>query len=267
MKKVFSMLFSIILLVCILYFIKTNWNKISAAIQHINKSETYSEVNSEVNSEAVSQTQPENTTYSDNVSMQIDQSQICGMETPVIIENTSNHQGNKLQYTFSNVKISRQLDDRFKSRMISRALLEQHAFFSYSVMSDDYTFYKDFYYLYITVNVKNVSKDTVFVINELKYVLYDNGKMSSIGTDTLYNDSKYDAAPCAYLETDDKKLLFKGVIKNFFSGDDMTYDACYMITDDTVNKNNVYFVDQYGMRPENAFKNAEQKYIKVDIGG
>ena len=242
-KRIFTLFFSIITLICVFIFIKTYYPQLSVVFNTFN------------NQEEVSREQADDT----NNIMQIDESQFCGTEEPAIMEYIVFDDIRRLQVIISDVRVSRQLDDKFKERV--------HMNFSDSVMSEDYTFLKDFYYLYITVNVKSISGNISFCVSSLKYLINDNGEMAVVCWEQLnneYNGSQYDSSQYSYLETDNKHLLSRGYIEQFANDDDLTYDACYVITEESLEKNNIYFAYTFGDVCN--FANKSLKYIKVDIG-
>lgn len=191
---------------------------------------------------------------------QLDKSQIFETNEPVIFEDTK--MGLKMEVTISDVSITRNLLENFKSEIEPRSYLK----YSDSVVTDDYTFNKDFYYLNMTVNVKNTGIDTFYVLNRLTYVTNEDGQMSYADVDSKYNESKYNSLVCSFNETDNKNIINGGLIRKFSTNDEVTYEVCYIITDVSVENNNVYLMFPFGRLPQYVFADKDQKYIKVDIG-
>lgn len=77
-----------------------------------------------------------------------------------------------LGFTLSNIKVSRKLPREFAKRVYDRSILKLDE----DVLDDDYTFLKDFYYLYMTVEVTSLSEINSYAISSLGYVNNEDNK-------------------------------------------------------------------------------------------
>lgn len=166
-----------------------------------------------------------------------------------------------LGFTLSDIKVSRSLPQEFVKRVYAREILK----LGNDVLDDDYTFLKDFYYLYMTVEVTSFSMDNHYAISSLEYVNNEDNKMIVKEARSIYKDSYYDSKALYWKATDGHLLTQNFYIEKFNKGDTLKYNVCYTITDDAFDNNNVYFVYAFGMNEERRLKNSEQKYIWVDL--
>ncbi|MCI6164086.1 MAG: hypothetical protein MR675_02675 [Lachnospira sp.] len=166
-----------------------------------------------------------------------------------------------LGFTLSNIKVSRKLPREFAKRVYDRSILKLDE----DVLDDDYTFLKDFYYLYMTVEVTSLSEINSYAISSLGYVNNEDNKMIIKEARSIYKDSYYDSKALYWKVTDGHLLTQNFYIEKFNKGDTLKYNVCYTITDDAFDSNNVYFVYAFGMNEERRLKNSEQKYIWVDL--
>lgn len=257
-KKIFSVIFILLLCICCISLAAKNYGRIKHAVDSLLN--LNQEDQPHANTGGVIEAGDLN---------YIDEEQLCSADMPV---NIKGEVGNKIPYEFqfqiTNIHTSRQLEEQFKTKAPKRANLM--IWYDYSVMDEDYTLKKDFYYLYATVNVKKISDECEFSPYILKYAVNDNGKMLYIRSDfqnNLYNGYEFDSAVFAYLETDGKHLISSGVTGNFMKGEDVTYNVCYMITDEMLSKDNIYLAYPYGGNYKDALLDKDQKYIKVSLGG
>ena len=163
--------------------------------------------------------------------------------------------------SLSNIKVSRKLPREFAKRVYDRSILKLDE----DVLDDDYTFLKDFYYLYMTVEVTSLSEINSYAISSLGYVNNEDNKMIIKEARSIYKDSYYDSKALYWKVTDGHLLTQNFYIGKFNKGDTLKYNVCYTITDDAFDNNNVYFVYAFGMNEERRLKNSEQKYICVDL--
>ena len=254
-KKIYSLLFILLFCVCCISLVKRNYGRIKyAADQFLNAGEN---------------SQPDDSAGPvDKDSLgKIDESQLSSMDTPTNIKHEMySGAAEEMQFRVTNSYVSRKLEERFNERVINRADL---IWYDYSVMDEDYTLKKDFYYLYATVNFKKISDYGEFSPYILKYTVNDNGTMIYIDSkfqNNFYNGCQFDSCVFAFLETDGKRLILGGRTEGFAKGDDVTYDVCYMITDEMLSKDNVYFAYHSALKKDEALKDKDQKYIKIDLG-
>ena len=83
----------------------------------------------------------------------------------------------------------------------------------------------------------------------------------------MYNGTPYDSQVLYYKELDEKHLITNifANIDSFENGDNLEYEACYIVTDEDINNNNIYMVYTFGMNEELRRENSEQKYIWLDM--
>ena len=135
-------------------------------------------------------------------------------------------------------------------------------------MDDNYDFVKDFYYLNMKVNVKSLSDGNNFNVASLNYVLKNGKSFTDIDVGMgMYNGTPYDSQVLYYKELDEKHLITNifANIDSFENGDNLEYEACYIVTDEDINNNNIYMVYTFGMNEELRRENSEQKYIWLDM--
>ncbi len=243
-KKITSIVFGLSIVICILYAINNNYEKIESVLKG---------------------NQEESESLSDDSNFIIsEQGQLCMTADPVVINYTKKNIKRSLQFVISDITVTRILPEQYHDRVYDRSILK----IDKSIMDDNYDFVKDFYYLNMKVNVKSLSDGNNFNVASLNYVLKNGKSFTDIDVGMgMYNGTPYDSQVLYYKELDEKHLITNifANIDSFENGDNLEYEACYIVTDEDINNNNIYMVYTFGMNEELRRENSEQKYIWLDM--
>lgn len=127
-------------------------------------------------------------------------------------------------------------------------------------MSDEGDFERDYYYLYVDIEVQNIGKTAKsFTALDFVYIPIDKDNIATYTYDTEDN-------PYYVLETDGKNLInFMMVIMPFESNDSCKYTVCYIVPDETLEEDNLYVYRTEGLYGRSLSADKDIQYVKLDI--
>lgn len=193
----------------------------------------------------------------------IEQKQIKSLGTKNLIAYQRNDYQAAVDVQVDMLGVSRELPDGYT---VDEIVAEM---FGNDIMSADGTFLKDFYYVNVHINLVNQGdKPTRLVPRSLNYIFIDKDldawDISQGGykySGRMFNNNAY-----YYRETGDSNLLDTSPsVREANKGEGCEYDACYIISDEMYEDNQMYFEHSFGMKPDESFEDKNQLYIKCDL--
>lgn len=240
-KRIISILMPVLIVICIIIAIKYGIFSTGNKENNNKNSVDMTKHNSDI----------------DNGKIQIDTSQIYSAGEPVEVRFYFAKGSDKIMeedlITVTDYSYSRKLDQKLEFKS---SLKENYG----DIFDNDGTILKDYYYLYVSYNVKNIGDKAISY-------LPSNNSFVEVSKDGVANYNYYENNYYVYRPDTEELFGNHGILNDFKVNQTINFELVYLVSENAVNNNDICIFPNDGQTGISSLTKKENRFIFLDLDG